>query len=81
MGIINFFKSLKRKREVERLAEAQAERERYQERKRMIVEYLKEYHSEKSERETERYFNDWKEAEKEKLSQFMDRRNKAESLV
>lgn len=65
MRIINFFKSLKRKREAERLAEAQAERERYQERKRMIVEYLKEYHSEKSERETERYFNDRKEAEKE----------------
>ena len=65
MGIINFFKALKRKREEKRLAEAQAERERYQERKRMIVEYLKEYHRKKSEQETERYFNDLKEAEKE----------------
>lgn len=65
MGIINFFKSLKRKREAERLAKAQAERERYQERKRMIVEYLKEYRRRKSEQETERYFNDQKEAEKE----------------
>ena len=65
MGIINFFKTLKRKCEAKRLAEAQAERERYQERKRMIVEYLNEYRRRKYDRETERYFNDQKEAEKE----------------
>lgn len=65
MGIIDFIKSLKRKREAKRLAEAQAERERYQERKQMIAAYLNEYRSKKSERELERYFNDQKEAEKE----------------
>ena len=65
MGIIDYIKSLKRKREAKRLAAAQAERERYQERKQMIAAYLREYRRKKSERELERYFNDQKEAEKE----------------
>lgn len=64
MGIINFFKSLKRKCEAKRLAEAQAKRERYQERKWMIDEHLKEYRRKKSEEEIERYLNEKKEAER-----------------